>query len=197
MEGLLQSLMLLLVIGSSRPCYLDVGVLDIPGLGGAASEVFFNVGVYARENRKDLKPTNFLHPKGFENAVFNILDNEFGALKNESGPLYRGPLDWTIRKDLPLPAVEFWIKGSRDECNLAFPLSEKHIGFISCGFMSHDQRMQEKGDPLVRKVLDSVKISPAQEILSKCDEIQAEAPGVSISEAIAPLKWPVDPKNIA
>jgi hypothetical protein len=170
-----------------------------PWFGGGASELYLNIGAYKRRDGENFKKRiNFLHPKGFENAVCNILDNGYGAKLNSSKttPLYRGPIDWTPRKDLPIPAVEFWIKGNKARCSLMFPLTEKHIGIVTFGFMSHDKRMQEQADPLVRQMLDSVKITLSPETQTKWAKIQADNPGVSISETLSPLKWPVKPEDI-
>jgi hypothetical protein len=168
-----------------------------PWFGGRASELYFNIGVYKRKPGKEFKNTDFIHPKGFENALCNLLDNEYGDKQNNHGPRYRGPLDWHRRDDLAIQAVEFWIKGSSDDCYLVFPITDRHLLSIRFGFMSHDQQMQEQADPLVRQILDSVKVTLSPDTQAKWDRIKAENPGVSISETFAPLKWPVKPEDIA
>jgi hypothetical protein len=167
-----------------------------PWFGGGASEIFFNVGVYKRKDAKTYKNTNFLQPRGFENALSNYLDNQYGFQYNSDGPLFQGPIEWRRRNDLPISAVEFWIKGSRDSCILAFPVTERHFVIIRSAFMSHDKQMQEQADPLVRQILDSVKITLATETLAKWERVKAENPGVQVSISFAPLKWPVKPEDI-
>jgi hypothetical protein len=92
--------------------------------------------------------------------------------------------------------VEFWVKGNSDRCHFVFPLTEKHIGIIDFSFMSHNKRMQEQADPLVRQMLDSIKIALSPETQAKWAKIQADNPGVTISETLAPLKWPIKPEDI-
>ncbi|WP_018415678.1 hypothetical protein [Teredinibacter turnerae] len=147
---------------------------------------------------------NLFHPRVFELAIANFLDNRFGYQKNGRNSHYRGPLNW---RSLPLSnsiqAVVCDIhqigNSSKDDpllIRLVFlpttPNSFIYIAFDFAGTkINRDKVCAEPMFKLCDSIINSFHLDVGAKTQAEWDKVKATCPDMSITDSFGELPWPL------
>jgi len=155
---------------------------------------------------------NLFHPRVFETAIANYLDNRYGYYKNGRKPKYCGPLNWKILHISPsIDGVVYDIheigNGSREDPLLhrafLFPITSQKFIYITFNFggtrIFHDEIRSRPLFQLCDSIINSFRLNVGPETQAEWDKVKATCPDMSLTESFGELPWPLSmekkPKN--
>lgn len=172
-----------------------------PWFTGARASLTCSITAITRKTH--LERVSYFHPKALEQAIAAYLTSSFSHEMRDGAPLWRAPVNWTLRSDLPVPAASFELlpneEGVPGHC-CVLPIDDHYFLCVWFGFLQHcpgflaekDQKISRAPMwELVNNILDSMTLTLSPENQAKVDKIKAECPDYSLSETFPPLKWPV------
>ena len=178
-----------------------------PWFCGSKAQLSMSVSLVGRTKGDGYQGVSFFYPREFENVFVNYLNSKSRNKKSvKHWERYRGPLNWQVRKLLPV------IASTSDGCHLyrgrmigvreqlmIFPISEGcfievvFTYFMATGGGENQQVIINAKylNELAENIINSFSLELSPEIQIQWDAIKAQCTGMSLSETFAPLKWPV------
>ena len=164
---------------------------------GTAGELYCTVSIVRRTQNSKFKNVSFFHPKGFEFAITNWLDNSFGHLHYDNGkPRLRAPVNWNTQLKLPVFGATFEVTGEMPGCYLMFPISDECFTVVELGFSGPNEVTLVDMKNVAAQIIDSVRLELSPAVAARLAEMKKEYGDLSLSETFAPLKWPVAAEDI-
>lgn len=186
---------------SSSKIFIRKYALYGPWFTGEQARATFSVTAISPEDEQF--NVNFLNPKAFETALAGYLTANYGYLISEDGsPDYLAPINWEPVAGFPVPTARFRVESEcwNDRISiLSFPVSSSRILIFRFSFQQSSAGSFEEVDAiispkpaqeLIENIINSVEITPSEELKKELDEIRKTCPDLSVSEEFPPLKWP-------
>ncbi len=147
---------------------------------------------------------NLLHPRVFESAVANYLDNTYGYEKNGRNAHFRGPLNWRV---LPISSriqavvCDIHTIGNTSKENpcltrhVYIPITPQRfilIRFSFGGVLINEDEIRAK--PLLKlcdSIIDSLHLDVGSKTQAEWDTVKQSCPDMSIAESIGEFQWPL------
>ncbi len=156
------------------------------------------------DERLSFANVNLFHPRGFESAISDFLDNFYGYTRSGKKPHYRGPLNWRV---LPLsPSIQGVVcdihcigNSSKENPTLHrtvfLPVSPKRFIRIIFDFGGTAIYQDEMCAPplfkLCDSIIDSMRLQVGKSTQAEWDKVKATCPDMSITETFGELPWPL------
>ncbi len=150
------------------------------------------------------KETNLFHPRVFESAIANYLDDIYGYRRSGKKPVYRGPLHWRV---LPLGnSIQGVVcdihqihNGSRDNPEVdrlvIFPVSTDQFVCITFSFGSVEiYRDEVRAKPMLAltdSIINSMRLQVGPKTQAEWDKVKATCDDMSVTETFGELAWPL------
>ena len=146
---------------------------------------------------------NLFHPRVFESAITDELDNTYGYSRSGKKPHFRGPFNWHV---LPLsPTIQgvtcdihFIANGSRDNPEIRrlifIPITPNQFIRISFNFGGtnfHDEMRFKPMLELCNSIIDSMHLEVGPATQAEWDKVKATCPDMSLTNSFAELPWPL------
>lgn len=161
--------------------------------------------VTAQENHK-LYGKSLLHPRIFESAVANYLDDSYGYETNGSGkkPHYRGPLNWHLlglTSSIKAITCDVHEVGNGSKENpllhrlIFFPVAENRFVRLNFNFGGTEiYRDEVRAKPLFElcdSIISSFRLEVGQQTLAEWEKVKASCPDMSLTETMMEFPWPL------
>ena len=201
------------VYGSSDspPCEWDLGVFYdntwyFVGSWFTGEEACFQAGglLISADKNSSFAEMNLFHPRAFESALANYLDNIFGYKRSGKKPDYRGPLNWQVLNlsssiQAATCDIHFIANGGEGYYNLKrfifFPISPKKIVRIDFDFggtsVVHDEMRSKPMLALCNSIIDSMRLEVGPATQAEWDKVKTTCPDMAITDTFAELPWPL------
>ncbi|WP_460047531.1 hypothetical protein [Sessilibacter sp. MAH2] len=150
------------------------------------------------------KETKLFHPRVFESAIANYLDDLYGYDRSGKRPHYRGPLHWRV---LPLSdSIQGVVcdihqihNGSRDNPDLRrlvfFPVSTHQFVRITFNLggvdIYHDELRAKPMLDLTDSIINSMRLQVGPKTQAEWDKVKATCDDMSIANTFGELAWPL------
>lgn len=185
-----------------------------PWMSGCKAELHFGITVVGRLPGHEFPNTSFFHPRAFETAITQYLNdryghNRWGSSEDDPRSRHMGPFDWQTHNHLPVFSASCKIcDTARDGKTLRidlferlffFPVTERH--FVRMSFHQYLYAYDAQGnitfDPspvqaLQDAVFNSMTLELSSEAQASYDKVKAECPDMRLTETFPPLNWPTE-----
>lgn len=149
---------------------------------------------------------SLFHPKVFEGAIANILDESYGYSRNGTGKKahYRGPLNWRV---LPVSSTVQGIvcdihcigNTSADnpvlERQVYIPVSSDQLLCIGFDFggtkINHDKVCAPRLFELCDSIINSLQLDVGKTMLAEWNKVKESCPNMSITPTLGEFPWPL------
>ena len=181
-----------------------------PWMTGAKAQLVLRISLVGRHGEfKYGSEISFFHPRAFENALADYLNDRYGHQGWEiEKPCYVGPVNWQRQNHLPVFGARFDIlerdvdsgnADSLDERFLVFPITPSH--FLEIALERHVYQLKNWNEPsfditpvdaLEASILQSVHLELGPDTQAEWDKAKAEFGDISLSDEFPPLRWPTE-----
>ncbi|GAB2189319.1 hypothetical protein MAH1_09270 [Sessilibacter sp. MAH1] len=150
------------------------------------------------------KESSLFHPRAFESAIANYLDDLYGYDRSGKRPYYRGPLHWQV---LPLSDTIQGVvcdihqihNGSRENPEVRrlvlFPVSTDQFVCIKFNLTSVElYRNELRAKPMLAltdSIINSMRLQVGQKAQAEWDKVKATCDDMSITDTFGELTWPL------
>ncbi|GAB2188678.1 hypothetical protein MAH1_02840 [Sessilibacter sp. MAH1] len=150
------------------------------------------------------KESSLFHPRVFESAIANYLDDIYGYRRSGKKPVYRGPLHWRV---FPLSGsiqgvacdIHQIHNGSRDNPEVdrlvIFPVSTDQFVCITFSFGSIEiYRDELRAKPMLAltdSIINSMRLQVGPKTQTEWDKVKATGDDMSVTETFGELAWPL------
>ncbi|GAB2189320.1 hypothetical protein MAH1_09280 [Sessilibacter sp. MAH1] len=163
------------------------------------------IGLLVSADEQSLfKETSLFHPRFFESAVADRLDNSYGYHRSGKRPDYRGPLNWRVL--LLSDSIQGVVcdvhqihNGSRENPSLNrivfFPVSPHQFVCITFDFGGVEvNRDETRAKPLLAladSIINSMRLQVGPKTQAEWDKVKATGDDMSITQTFGELAWPL------
>ena len=159
--------------------------------------------LFSARHESTFSEANLFHPKAFEAAVTNELDNAYGYKRSGKKPHYCGPFNWTtldISENIQGIScdIHFIANGGRDNPDIRrlifIPIAPHkfiRISFNFGGTNFHDEMRYKPMLELCNSIIDSMRLEVGPETQAVWNKVKETCPDMSLTDTFAELPWPL------
>jgi hypothetical protein len=187
-----------------RTFYSNTWYFVGPWFTGFRAELSASAHLLTANEDSSFTDKNVFHPRVFESAVANYLDNTYGYDRRGSKPIYRAPLNWRVLSISPsIQAVVCDVHHIGNSCKenptlqrlVYFPISPQKFIQINFNFGGTQiYRDEVRAKPLFElcdSIIDSLRLDVGPETQAQWDKVKATCPDMSLTETFGELPWPL------
>ena len=146
---------------------------------------------------------SLFHPRVFESAIADYMDQSYGYQRYGKRPDCRAPLDWEVLQlSKSIQGVKFDFhhiaNGGKDNPELvrvvAFPVNSSQfviIYFDMTALLLHDDITTKPTMALCDSIIESMSLKVGKKTHSEWEKVKENCPDMSLSETMGEYQWPL------